>query len=883
MSDTTADAGPQPQEGSAQSSSAPDERLAYRGVFQRMLIRPEIGAAIGAVAIWVFFWAVSVPFGKAGGAASILDVASSPLGIMAVAVAMLMIGGEFDLSTGAATGAFGILLVLMVRDVLGDSGGWGLSLWIAIPLSFLAALLLGWFNGTVVDRTGLPSFIVTLGSFFVLRGAKLGYSKQIVEQIQVGRLDQLLLQADQERLIGLRVIDEAEGAQQQALLDSVGVTMDTPVPGLEDGNGTFGALLDAVRNATANDNARQLEELAELSRPFIDRSDKGYSTLNDIFAFEWIRNEHIWEWRDWGYTIGVVAGLSLIVLALYELQFKRRANIGTSGVLPVFGGLVVTAVGLVILGAGTISRPDNLLAAGIIAATGLAVIAAGALTVRRYLHRFSEGFGDTIASLGRGAMALPGIVIAIVGVAMLHRTDSVGGNTIGALLIAAGMLVGLVGWGMGRYERIGSLGSMTDDLADAAADLDDEVTDSSNSSFATPLIVGVVAAAVGVLLAWRMDSSNSTDVVVEWSLNGWLMFFIALVVSVGAGMYSSIRGERVASELTAGDTATSRALAVFIGTARRRLVTMGILSFLVTIFFLDQATVQGARAIFFVMLIGLAMVALSSAVGRARTTRPAMGSVLLILVSVGLAGLAFFVRAQSTGPKFRTQAFSVLLAIAALVLVWALATMIFAERNQHDERADGFGRTLAVMGSLAVTFGLAVRLLAVTQAELDAEITQTKFSVRVLWFLAFTAIATWVLGRTKFGSWTFAVGGNKDAARQVGVPASRTKTQLFMLTAGAAWLVGVLLSFRLNTIQASTGDGEEFEYIIAAVVGGNALTGGRGSTLGAAIGAFIMAMSVQGIPSARWNSDWRFVFVGSILLLAVIANNYIRAQAEASR
>ena len=115
MSDTTADAGPQdeqrPQSGNAAAASAPaDERLAYRGVFQRMLIRPEIGAAIGAIAIWVFFWAVSVPFGKAGGAASILDVASSPLGIMAVAVAMLMIGGEFDLSTGAATGAFGILL-----------------------------------------------------------------------------------------------------------------------------------------------------------------------------------------------------------------------------------------------------------------------------------------------------------------------------------------------------------------------------------------------------------------------------------------------------------------------------------------------------------------------------------------------------------------------------------------------------------------------------------------------------------------------------------------------------------------------------------------------------------------------------------------------------
>ena len=68
-----------------------------------------------------------------------------------------------------------------------------------------------------------------------------------------------------------------------------------------------------------------------------------------------------------------------------------------------------------------------------------------------------------------------------------------------------------------------------------------------------------------------------------------------------------------------------------------------------------------------------------------------------------------------------------------------------------------------------------------------------------------------------------------------------------MVVSAAAWLVGLLLAFRLNTIQASTGDGEEFEYIIAAVVGGTALTGGYGSTIGAGIGALIMAMAVQGI------------------------------------
>jgi len=92
-----------------------------------------------------------------------------------------------------------------------------------------------------------------------------------------------------------------------------------------------------------------------------------------------------------------------------------------------------------------------------------------------------------------------------------------------------------------------------------------------------------------------------------------------------------------------------------------------------------------------------------------------------------------------------------------------------------------------------------------------------------------------------------------------------------------------LLAFRLNTIQASTGNGLEFEYIIAAVVGGTFLTGGYGTVVGAALGAVIMAISKQGIPFSGWNSDWRFVFLGVILLLAVVANGFIRQKAESAR
>ncbi|MCP3909643.1 MAG: ABC transporter permease, partial [Actinomycetia bacterium] len=176
------------KEVAATTAPAADERLAYRGLGQRMLVRPEIVGMLAAVLLYMFFWGATRPFGNAGGVATVLDV-SATLGIMAVAVAVLMIGGEFDLSSGAMTGAMGIVIVLLVKET-GELGGAGLSYWIAIPLSLAVALGIGWLNGTMVERTALPSFIVTLATFFVLRGLKLAGSKIIVDQIQVGRADE---------------------------------------------------------------------------------------------------------------------------------------------------------------------------------------------------------------------------------------------------------------------------------------------------------------------------------------------------------------------------------------------------------------------------------------------------------------------------------------------------------------------------------------------------------------------------------------------------------------------------------------------------------------------------------------------------------------------
>jgi simple sugar transport system permease protein len=162
-------------------------------------------------------------------------------------------------------------------------------------------------------------------------------------------------------------------------------------------------------------------------------------------------------------------------------------------------------------------------------------------------------------------------------------------------------------------------------------------------------------------------------------------------------------------------------------------------------------------------------------------------------------------------------------------------------------------------------------------------IAGTEFRIAILWWVLFTALATWVLLRTPFGNWVFATGGDDVAARNVGVPARRTTITLFMTTAGAAWFVGTTLAVRLTSVQANTGIGQELIYIVAAVIGGCLLTGGFGSAIGASLGALIFGMTQLGIPYLRWDADWFYFFLGAMLLLAVLVNRLVRRYAEAAR
>jgi simple sugar transport system permease protein len=159
------------------------------------------------------------------------------------------------------------------------------------------------------------------------------------------------------------------------------------------------------------------------------------------------------------------------------------------------------------------------------------------------------------------------------------------------------------------------------------------------------------------------------------------------------------------------------------------------------------------------------------------------------------------------------------------------------------------------------------------------DIGSVSVKITVVWWLLFVAIASWILTRTRIGNWIFAVGGNAASARAVGVPVNKVKIGLFMTVGFMAWFTGMHILFAFNTVQSGLGLGNEFIYIVAAVVGGCLLTGGYGSAVGAALGALIFAMVQQGIVITGIDGDWYQVFIGAVLLAAVIFNNFVRRKA----
>jgi simple sugar transport system permease protein len=148
--------------------------------------------------------------------------------------------------------------------------------------------------------------------------------------------------------------------------------------------------------------------------------------------------------------------------------------------------------------------------------------------------------------------------------------------------------------------------------------------------------------------------------------------------------------------------------------------------------------------------------------------------------------------------------------------------------------------------------------------------------VLIVWALGLVIFGHWLLTRTKFGNWIYAAGGDAQAARYVGVPVARVKILMFMFSAFCACVFAACQVMEFGSAAADRGLLKEFEAIICVVIGGALLTGGYGSVIGAALGAVIFGVVQQGLFFANAESSLFRVFLGMILLIAVIMNTYIR-------
>lgn len=153
----------------------------------------------------------------------------------------------------------------------------------------------------------------------------------------------------------------------------------------------------------------------------------------------------------------------------------------------------------------------------------------------------------------------------------------------------------------------------------------------------------------------------------------------------------------------------------------------------------------------------------------------------------------------------------------------------------------------------------------------------------IVWALLIAIVGHVVLTKTRVGNWIFAAGGDANAARNVGVPVDRVKIGLFMATAVCATVYAACQVFEFGSAAADRGMLKEFEAIIAAVIGGSLLTGGYGSVIGACLGALIFGVVQMGILFTGVPNDWFRVFLGTMLLVAVLFNNVIRRRVTGER
>lgn len=153
------------------------------------------------------------------------------------------------------------------------------------------------------------------------------------------------------------------------------------------------------------------------------------------------------------------------------------------------------------------------------------------------------------------------------------------------------------------------------------------------------------------------------------------------------------------------------------------------------------------------------------------------------------------------------------------------------------------------------------------------------FQVLILWWIGITAAFVFFVHFSRYGNWIFAIGGDKDSARNAGIPTGRMTIILFVLSSVCAAFVGMSQAILFQSVQATPQLTLIFNTIIAVVVGGVLLTGGFGSVIGIFLGTITFAVVTQGIYYTEFDQTWSNMVIGILLLGAVLMNNTFRKMA----
>ncbi len=164
----------------------------------------------------------------------------------------------------------------------------------------------------------------------------------------------------------------------------------------------------------------------------------------------------------------------------------------------------------------------------------------------------------------------------------------------------------------------------------------------------------------------------------------------------------------------------------------------------------------------------------------------------------------------------------------------------------------------------------------IIEAYEDGTPVVTGIKMLIVWWIALTVIGVILLRLTKYGNWIYATGGDEQASKNMGVPTNKVKISLFIGTAICATIFAACQVFDYGSADAQRGLLKEFEAIIAVVMGGALLTGGYGTVIGASLGALIFGIVNIGISYTGIDSDWFRVFLGVMLLAAVMLSNSVR-------